>query len=51
MAKGRKGRKGGRHVTYTKFAGKSYDCYGKHVRSGKGRKKSPRVFCGKMDKK
>lgn len=52
MARGRKARKGkkGRTVAHPKFAGRSYLCHGKHVRTGKGRKKAPRVFCGKVKK-
>lgn len=35
-----------RYVSHPKYAGKQYDCYGRHVRSGKGKRKSPRVYCG-----
>lgn len=34
-------------VSHPKFAGRQYDCYGKHVRTGRGTKKSPRVYCGR----
>ena len=45
---GKKGRKGGTTVAKPKYAGRQYDCYGKRVRTGKGNKKAPRVFCGKL---
>ena len=40
----------GRSVAHPTFAGRKYDCRGKRVRTGKGRKKSPRVFCAKQKK-
>lgn len=35
-------------VSHPSYAGKKYDCYGTHVRTGHGNKKAPRVFCGKV---
>lgn len=54
MAKSRK-KKGSKkaaaaaHHTVAKpsYSGNKYDCYGKHVRAGKSKKKIARVFCGK----
>jgi hypothetical protein len=35
----------GKTVAKPQFAGRSYTCSGKRVRTGKGKKKAPRVFC------
>lgn len=40
----------GKTVGMEKFAGHTYRCYGKRVKSGKSKKKSPRVYCGRTDK-
>ena len=37
-------------VAHPKYAGQTYDCYGKKVRTGKGKKRAKRVFCGKQKK-
>jgi hypothetical protein len=53
MAKRRKSRKSKAaiHVTGTHtYSGRKFGCYGKHVRSGKSRKKTARMFC-RGDKK
>jgi len=36
-----------KHIVGTHtYAGKTFGCYGKHVRTGKGTKKSARMYCG-----
>jgi len=42
------GRHGAKTVARPHYSKHSYECYGKHVRTGKGSKRAPRVFCGRM---
>jgi hypothetical protein len=54
MAKRRKKRaaKAAVHITGTHtYSGRKFGCYGKHVRSGKSRKKTARMFCRGEKKK
>lgn len=54
MAKGKKkaakksSGSGHRTVARPKFAGNQYDCYGKRVKAGRGKKKVARVFCARV---
>lgn len=48
MAKSKGGSK--HYVAHPTYAGIRYDCYGKRVKAGKGRKKVARVFCAKDQK-
>jgi hypothetical protein len=33
-----------------KYSSKKYGCYGAQVKTGKGKKETPRVFCSRMEK-
>lgn len=47
--KHKSGHAGHPSVAKPTFGGKKYDCYGKRVRTGKGKKTAPRVFCARVE--
>lgn len=54
MARGKRRRGRGKHrgkrVTGASFGKRKFGCYGKRVKTGKGSKRVPRVFCSREDK-